>query len=209
MNAVAAPVALQRMLPPEEAARGDFYALLARLFRDAPDGPLLAALAASPALPAEGNAGLARAWAALTAASSAMDPEAALDEYESLFVGVGKSEVSLYAGYYSGAPAIDHPRVRLQKDLAGLGLARRQEVNEPEDHFAGLFEVMRILAAGGAGRQPAPLAEQKRFFEAHVKPAAFAFAEAVSRSPKANYYRTVAAFATAFLSLESDSFQLD
>ena len=52
MNAVAAPVTLQRMLPPEEAARGDFYALLARLFREAPDGQLLAALAASPALPA-------------------------------------------------------------------------------------------------------------------------------------------------------------
>ena len=209
MNAVAAPVILQRTLPPEEAARGDFYALLARLFREAPDGQLLAALAASPALPPEGNAGLARAWAALTAASSAMDPDAAVDEYESLFVGVGKSQVSLYAGYYMGAPAIDHPRIRLQKDLAGLGLARREEVNEPEDHIAGLFEVMRVLAAGGAGREPAPVADQKGFFEAHVKPAAFAFAEAVSRSPKANYYRTVAAFAAAFLSLESDSFQLD
>lgn len=209
MSAVAAPVTLQRMLPPEEAARGDFYALLARLLAAPPDAALLAALAASPALPPHGSLALAGAWANLTAASSAMDPDAAACEYETLFVGIGKAEVSLYAGYYAGAPAIDHPRVRLQNDLFALGLARRDEVNEPEDHLAGLLEVMRILVAGGAGRKPASLAEQKRFFEAHVKPAAFGFTQAVSRSPKANYYRVVAAFAAAFLSLESDSFQLD
>lgn len=209
MNAVAAPVTLQRMLPPEEAARGDFYALLARLFRAAPDAPLLRALADAQPLPADGNAALAAAWANLVAASLAMDADAAAEEHERLFAGIGKAAVSIYAGYYAGAPAIDHPRVRLQNDLAALGLARRDEVSEPEDHFAGLFEVMRVLAAGGAGRQPAPVAEQRRFFDSHLKPAVFAFTEAVSRSPKANYYRVVAAFAAAFLSLESDSFQLD
>ena len=209
MNAVAAPVTLQRTLPPEEAARGDFYALLAALLRAAPDAALLSALAAADPLPEDGSAALRQAWANLVAASSAMDPDAAADEYEALFVGVGKAEVSIYAGYYSGAPAIDHPRVRLQAELAALGLARREGLSEPEDHLAGLFEVMRVMVAGGAGRAPAPVAEQKRFFEAYVKRPALAFCDAVSRSPKANYYRTVAALAAAFLSLESDSFQLD
>ena len=37
MAALAAPVALHRSLPAEEAARGDFYALLARLFLAPPD----------------------------------------------------------------------------------------------------------------------------------------------------------------------------
>ena len=41
MNAVASPVALHRPLPPEEAARADFYALLGRLFAAPPDANLV------------------------------------------------------------------------------------------------------------------------------------------------------------------------
>ena len=209
MSAVAAPVAMHRALAPEEAARGDFYALLARLFRAAPDTALLATLAAASPLPEGGDRALAAAWRNLVDASSVMDPEAAHDEYQALFEGMGKSEVSIYAGFYTGAPSIDHPRVRLQADLAALGLARRESVTEPEDHMAGLFEVMRVLVAGGAGRAPASLAEQRRFYEAHVQQAAARFTAKVGGASKANYYRHVAALGAAFLSLETDSFQLD
>lgn len=208
-QATAVPVAIQRPLPPEEAARANFHALLARLFHSAPDAQLLAALAASAPLPAEGDGALARAWQALVDASSAMDAEAALEEYENLFVGVGKAAVSVYAGYYNGAPAIDHPRVRIQADLAALGLARREPVSEPEDHYAGLFEAMRVLVGGGAGRAPAPLEEQRRFFQAHLEPGIAKFAKALAEAPEANYYRTVAAFMAAFAALESESFLLD
>lgn len=208
MSAVAATVAMRRALPPEEAARANFYALLGRLLRSAPDAELIAALAASEPLPAEGDVAIAAAWRDLIDASSVMDAEAAAAEYEALFDGVGKAEVSIYAGFYSGAPSIDHPRVRLQADLAALGLARRERVSEPEDHLAGLFETMRVLVGGGAGREPAPLADQKRFFETYLQPAAPGFMRALGASPKANYYRTVAALGAAFVSLESDSFQL-
>jgi TorA maturation chaperone TorD len=208
MSAVAATVAMRRALPPEEAARANFYALLGRLFRSAPDAALIAALAASEPLPADGDVAIAAAWRNLIDASSVMDAEAAAAEYGVLFDGVGKAEVSIYAGFYSGAPSIDHPRVRLQADLAALGLARRERVSEPEDHFAGLFETMRVLVGGGAGREPAPLADQKRFFETYLQPSALKFMKALGASPKANYYRTVAALGAAFISLESDSFQL-
>lgn len=209
MSAVASSVRMHRALAPEDAARADFYALIARLFRAAPDGALLASLAAAPRLPEDGDPALAAAWADLLDASSVMDPEAAAEEYENLFVGVGKAAVSIYAGFYAGAPSIDHPRVRLQADLAALGLARREPVTEPEDHLAGLFEVMRVLVAGGAGRDPADVAGQRRFFEAHLAPAAPRFLAAVGGSPKANYYRRVAGFAAAFVSLESESFKLE
>ena len=208
MSAAAAPVAVRRALPPEEAARANFYALLGRLLRAAPDAALLAALAASEPLPADGDAAIAAAWRNLIDASSAMDAEAAAAEYGALFEGVGKAEVSIYAGFYAGAPSIDHPRVRLQADLAALGLARPGRLSEPEDHFAGLFETMRVLAGGGAGREPAPIAEQKRFFDAYLLPSAPRFMKALGASPKSNYYRTVAALGAAFVALESDSFQL-
>ena len=207
--ATAVPVAIQRPLPPEEVARANFYALLARMFHSPPDGALLSALAAAEPLPAEGDAALANAWQAMVDASSVMDADAALEEYEALFVGVGKAAVSVYAGYYNGAPAIDHPRVRIQADLAALGLARREPVSEPEDHYAGLFEAMRILVGGGAGRSPASLEEQRRFFQAHLEPGLAKFTKALGEAPDANYYRTVAAFLAAFAALESESFLLD
>ena len=119
MSAVAAPVAMRRALPPEESAWANFYALLGRLLRAPPDAALIAALATSEPLPADGDVAIAAAWRNLIDASSAMDAEAAATEYEALFDGVGKAEVSIYAGFYSGAPSIDHPRVRLQADIDG------------------------------------------------------------------------------------------
>ena len=209
MDAVVSPVALKRALPPEEAARGDFYALFARLLHSGPDAALLGAIAGAAPIPADGNAALAGAWQGLVDASSAMDVEAAREEYEALFDGVGKSAVSVYAGFYTGAPSIDHPRVRIQADFATLGLARRETATEPEDHFAGLFEAMRVLVAGGAGRSPASVAEQRTFFQDHVEPGVAKFFDALARARDANYYRRVAALGAAFFSLESESFLLE
>ena len=209
MDAVVAPVTLKRPIAPEEAARGDFYALLARLLHGGPDAALLQAIAAADPIPADGNAALAVAWRALVDASSVMDADAGQEEYEALFAGVGKSAVSLYAGYYAGAPAIDHPRVRIQQDLAALGLAIRADATEPEDHFAGIFDAMRVLVAGGAARAPAPLQQQRRFFRDHVEPGVAKFFDALARAREANYYRRVAALGAAFFALESESFQLD
>jgi TorA maturation chaperone TorD len=203
-QAGAAPVSVQRPLPPEEVARGDFYALLAGLFVRAPSAGLLASLA--QAAPIEGDPALARAWRGLVDASKAMDADAAAMEYDELFAAVGKAPVSIYAGHYLGAPAIAHPRVRLQAALAEMGLARAERVSEPEDHLGGLFEVMRLLVAGAPGRQPAPLAEQKRFYQGYVEPAAAGFFKALAECPQANYYRHAAAVAAAFMALESQSF---
>ncbi len=68
---------------------------------------------------------------------------------------------------------------------------------------------MRVLVAGGAGRGPATLQEQRRFFEAHIAPAVGGFIRALEGAGKANYYRRVAALAAAFLAIETESFELD
>ena len=209
MQAATERVHVHRPLPVEEAARGDFYALLASLFHHGPDAVLLGYLARAEPIPAEADRSLAKAWQELVDASSAMDPEAAAEEYERLFVGVGKAAVSIYSGFYTGAMAVDHPRVRLQADLESFGLERRENVSEPEDHFAALFDVMRLLVAGGPARAPASLREQRRFFDLYLDPAAHRFFTAVARSEHANYYRKAAALGLAFLALETESFQLE
>ncbi len=58
-------------LAPEDAARTDFYALLARLWHSGPDAALLGAIAGADEIVAEGEqTGLAEAWRQLKAAAS-------------------------------------------------------------------------------------------------------------------------------------------
>ncbi len=209
---------MHHRLEPEDQARADFYALLARLFAAAPDAALLAAIAAAaPLAPdAPGGSGradndaqtIASAWDSLRAASAVMDPEAAGDEFQALFVGVGKSEVSLYASHYLG-PQSGRPLAAVRATLAALGLARRPGSSEFEDHFSVELETMRILVAGDAGRRPATIAEQRAFCETHLLPWAFDCCAAISASLLANYYRQAASFAGCFLALERDSFAID
>jgi TorA maturation chaperone TorD len=207
-----------RHLQPEDQARADFYALLARLFAAAPDAALLAAIAAAPRLAsdtpggtsrAEGDATtIAEAWDSLRAASAVMDPEAAGDEFQALFVGVGMSEVSLYASHYLG-PQSGRPLAAIRATLAALGLARRPGSSEFEDHLSVELETMRMLVAGDAGRRPATIAVQRDFCETHLLPWAFDCCAAISTSLLANYYRQVASFASCFMALERDSFAIE
>jgi TorA maturation chaperone TorD len=201
-------VSVRGLLAEEEGARADFYALLSRLLMSAPDAALLRALATAQPLPAEAREDLRDAWRGLTLASNAMDADAAAEEYESLFVGMGKAAVPIYAGAY-GNPGVTHRRVSILEDLAALRLGRPDTVTEPEDHVAGLLEVMRILVAGGAGRGPAELQAQRRFFEAHLAHALPRCFAALAVAGQANYYRHVAALGQAFVSLETESFSLE
>ena len=93
----AAPIAFRHSLDPEDQARADLYAVLARLYADAPDAGFLKALAAAARMTDTSDNPLAAAWNRLADASAAMDSEAAAQEYTDLFVGVGKCEVNLHA----------------------------------------------------------------------------------------------------------------
>lgn len=210
-----AATTLRRELEPEDRARAEFYALLARLFADAPDAALLRAIADAPPLaPAAqagdqtGGNGVATAWDAIRAASAAISPEAARDEFQTLFVGVGRSEVSLYASHYIG-PQSGRPLAELRATLARLGLARRPESNEFEDHLSLVLETMRMLVAGDGEREPAGVDEQHAFFARHMLPWVPDCCTAISANSVANYYRRVAEFTQCFVGLERDSLALE
>lgn len=199
-------------LDPEDQARADFYALLARLYAAAPDPPLLTAIAEAQPLAPEDSAeeakDFAADWDSLRAASANADPAAIAEEFQALFVGVGKSEVSLYASHYLG-PQSGRPLSALRAALAGMGLARRPEANEYEDHFSVELETMRMLVAGTIDRPPAPVAEQRAFCERFLLPWAFECCAAILQCAIANYYLRVAQLSRSFLALERDSFAID
>jgi TorA maturation chaperone TorD len=203
-------------IAPEDEARGNFYALAARLFAEPPDTGLLASIAGAPPLALDPDAvaaaphatDLAQAWSALGAASATADLVAATEEFHALFVGVGRSEVSLYASHYLG-PQSGRPLAEIRTTLATLGLARRPEKSEYEDHLAVLLEVMRMLVMGDAERPPTDISSQRTFFNRHLDSWACDCCTAIEESPVANYYRRVAQFARSFLVLERDSMAMD
>jgi TorA maturation chaperone TorD len=210
-----APIVLHHRLAPEDQARAEFYALLSRLYADVPDAPLLAAIASaqplgSPIPSGDGDdaGGLAAAWEGLRSASATVEPEAAADEFLALFVGVGRSEVSLYASHYLG-PQSGRPLAELRATLARLGLARRSDRSEFEDHLAVVLETMRMLVAGDDERHPAEITDQQAFFDRHVGSWAFDCCTAIRRCAIANYYVRVAEFTSSFLALERDSFAIE
>jgi TorA maturation chaperone TorD len=199
----AQPLTFVPSLPPEEAARANFYGLLARLFYAPPDAALLEAIAGAGEIEAE-DGDIGEAWQGLARAAAAADPDAVREEYETLFVGTGKAPVTPYVSAYLIRYSNEVPLVALREQLAAMGLARRGEVHEPEDHVAALCEVMRHLVA----TQPDDLALQKQFFERWIWPAMPPLCDAIRKSGKSEFYNSVAVFFAALCTIEHTGFEM-
>lgn len=188
---------------PEDIERANLYALIGRLFYDAPDSIFLAQLCSTEAEPTGNNAPLDRAWQSLRDACGSAYPVVVKQEYDSLFVGVGKSEVTPYTSHYVTGNSPDRHLVRLRERLDQLGLARRSAAFEVEDHVSGICDVMRMLVENGH-----PLSEQNLFFKEFVTPGVTRFCDAAASATSAVFYRCVAEFARAFLEVERQAFEM-
>jgi len=190
-------------LSEEDGGRANIYALIGRLFYEAPDSIMLAQLAPSEGGRAGENSPLEQSWQALQEASRSAYPVVVKQEYDSLFVGVGKSEVTPYTSHYVSGASPDRHVVRLRECLEQLGLARRDAAFEVEDHVSGVCDVMRFLIVGGHS-----LSEQRLFFNEFAYPGIAPLCDRVARAGSAVFYRYVAAFARAFLEVERQAFEM-
>jgi TorA maturation chaperone TorD len=192
---------------PEDQARAEFYALLARLWYAPPDAALLKAIAGAADIPAEGEqTNLAEAWRQLRAAAAVADPEVVRAEYDSAFVGTGKAEITLYVSGYLVETARERVLVTLRDELAELGLARTGGTHEPEDHFAAVLEIMRHLATSGTG--DAALQRQRNFFTRYMNRAYNPLTNEVVASARTDFYKCVARFTKAFCDIEASSLEM-
>ncbi len=207
MSATVTPLEFQPPQVPEDEARAGYYALLARLFYSGPDAALLATIGgADEVAGGAGQSGLADAWNRLAAAARAMEADAARLEYDELFVGTGKADVTPYASYYLAETGREKILARLRGELLGLGLARSEAAHEPEDHMAGLFDVMRHLIS--LGSEDTELQRQQGFFDRYIARSYLGFCGAIWKSEKANFYKHVAHFAETFLVVESEALKV-
>lgn len=200
-----APAALDHA---EDLARADLYGLLATLFYRAPDSAMLHHIAANRASAEDAATALGEAWNALCDAASHTSAAEADDEYQRLFVGVGKPEIFLYGSYYQTGFLNERPLVTLRDDLARYGLERHDDVSETEDHVATLCEVMRFLIAGddvGISN----LGEQQRFFSRHLQGWNESLCDAIAAHPQVAFYRPAGHLLRTFLSVEAVALEMN
>ena len=196
------PGADNQTIEEEQRYRASAYALLAGLLRAAPDQALLDYVSGlSPdgddLADAEADE-LCLSMSNLAVASRGRDLALLEQEYNNLFIGVGKGEVVPYGSWYLTGFLMEQPLSDLRDDLRALGFERSNDTREPEDHAAAIFEIFSVMITDASSLPP-----QQAFFEAHMRPWLERFFADLGKARSADFYRDVAQFGAAFLKLES------
>jgi TorA maturation chaperone TorD len=191
----------------EELARAEVYGLLAQLFYAAPSAELYGQLRVAPTVAPTPGAFLEASWTGLVAAARRLSLAQVAEEYDALFVSIGKPEVFLYGSHHLAGALNEKPLVALRDTLARLGLARHEAIAETEDHIACLCEVMRFLIAGD-DLSVSNLAVQQAFFDGHLRPWVHTLFEQIAAHPRADFYRALSLFARDFVAVEAQGFDL-
>ncbi len=192
----------------EETARAELYGLIAELFYAPPTPALLAQLRVAATQAPSAGGFLEEPWRNLVGTAREMDDSAIVREYEDLFGGVGKPEVYVYASHYLSGFLNEKPLVQLRHDLAALGLTRdTATMPETEDHVSYLMEVMRFLVAGD-DVAVSNLTQQAKFFASHLQTWVLGLSDVLQANPRARFYAALAGLTRAFMSVETQGFDL-
>jgi TorA maturation chaperone TorD len=140
-----------------------------------------------------------QAWTGLQLAAERAEREALEDEYQDLFIGIGRGEVVPFASWHLTGSMMEKPLADIRHDLELLGIERAENVKEPEDHISALCEVMAMLTDEEEGLQQA-------VFNKHIAPWFKAFTHQLENAESADFYQPAAQLCDAFLTLEQVRF---
>ena len=203
---MAVPEALEAvdgMIPEEDRLRAQTYRLLASLLVRSPDRASLVQIAQLAGDESE----LGQALSALSRAAQETDPSDLADEYQDLFIGLGRGELVPFGSFYLTGFLHEKPLAKLRQDMARLGVARAKAVKEPEDHIGFVCETMAVLIEGDF-TEPADLHTQRAFFETHLAPWAQRFFEDLEAAKSAVFYRPVGQLGRHFMTIEETAFKM-
>ena len=190
-------------IPEEDRLRADMYDFLGALLAKPPDADLLGKSAALSGDDSE----VGRAVRTLARIAAASTPEAVEDEFNTLFIGLGRGELLPYASYYLTGFLNEKPLAALREDMKTLAIVRTDDVFEPEDHIASLFEMMAGMIVGRFA-EPVSLDRSKRFFDRHIGPWASHFFSDLESARNSVFYAPVGSAGRAFMEIEKEAFRL-
>ncbi|MCG9582557.1 molecular chaperone [Vibrio tubiashii] len=181
----------------QQTIRADIYLLLSSLYRQQPSTELIAFLSQLETEQAESAMQLA--WHKVKSAAIESSQEQLEDEYQELFIGIGRGEVVPFASWHLTGSLMEKPLASIRHDLGLLGLEREEQVKEPEDHFSALCEVMSVLTDEEEELQQV-------FFNKHLGTWFSSLVKQVKEAKNASFYLAVAELTNAFMTLEQVRF---
>jgi len=184
----------------EDALRADLYGLLATLLSGPPSSEVIASTAGLSGDSSE--LGVAVNELARLAATST--PADLAREYNALFIGLGRGELLPYGSFYLTGFLHEKPLALLREHMKAFGIARNEDVKEPEDHIATLCEMMAGLIRGAFGAPLKPK-DQEAFFNTHVAPWAEHFFTDLEKASGSVFYAPVGKIGRAFMRIEIEA----
>ncbi len=194
---------IEQSLEADQRARVDVYRLLGRLLTAPPDTELLDVLSKIQ-LGDEADGGeMTQAWQDLKSAASAASQNSLTEEYFNIFIGVGRGELLPYASFYIHGFLMEKVLASLREEMARLGIERKLDVAEPEDHAGAICEMMAMMISAQESEQ-----QQSDFFSDYVASWMIRFFEELGEAESAEFYRVVAQLGSRFLAVEQRYFSL-
>jgi len=187
----------------EEALRADLYDFVSALLARPPDSSLLARAAGLSG----DSTPLGEGIGALSKLAQRTAPKAAAREFNALFIGLGRGELLPYASYYMTGFLNEKPLSTLRNDMARLKIEREDNVYEPEDNIASLFEMMSGMIRGRFGTALS-VPEQRDFFNRHLAPWASHFFSDLEAAQGSVFYAPVGTVGRVFIDIEKEAFRM-
>lgn len=191
-------------ISPEDSMRANIYGLLGNVLFCPPSKEILADLKELSGDETE----MGKAFNTLSKLAGSIDESSALDEFNDLFVGMGRGELLPYCSYYLTGFLNEKPLAKLRGSMRELGIVRNEVVKEPEDHIGSLFEMMSGLIVGRYG-EPADIKTQKTFFADHIEPWAGHFFKDLEAAKSSRLYQPVGTIGRLFIDIETNAYSME
>jgi TorA maturation chaperone TorD len=188
----------------EDQLRADMYSFLANLLRAEPSAELVNQLTKLES----DESPIGKSIKTLSKLASSLDLPTIRDEYVRIFIGVGRGEILPFASYYLTGFLKDKPLAKLRNDMKEIGIQLAENVKEPEDHIASLFDMMSGLILGKFSKKFS-IGEQKDFFNKHLAPWVDLLMRDIESSRIAVFYSPIGTIGREFMEIERSSFSMD
>ncbi len=102
----------------------------------------------------------------------------------------------------------DKPLAKLRQDMQKIGIKLEENVKEPEDHIASIFDMMSGLILGKFEKKYS-ITEQKDFFNKHLAPWVDLLMRDIESSKIAVFYSPIGTIGKEFMEIERASFSMN
>ena len=188
---------------PHANMRTDTYVLLAALL-NSPPGQDLIKLVQELQWDEDISEKMQRQLNSLKLACQSCKKEIIAEEFNRLFVGLGRGEMVPYGSWYREKMIQSSTLAAIRSDLRQLGIVRQSDSHESEDHAGALCEIMALISQE---ENEIPIGEQSSFFAKHIGLWMVEFFKDLQSVQGVEFYRVVGAFGVAFLEAETEYLQ--